>query len=860
MRWNLLKRRSWWWLLVWLPLAAGAQAPAGPLVPMRPLSSLSPADTSFAELEFLRGELGGARVVFLGEPTHGEGNVLAAKARLVAFLQQRMGFTTLAMESGFFSLHKAQLEIAAGKSVAKNMRASIFPVWMQTQEFQAVLPLVGPDGGGLRLMGFDPQLSGDYSDDLTDDLEDFLESEKGAKAVSYGRLDSVASYMEEHLAYPAAPTLAAYEAELAKVAPLLARAAAAPQAGRRAEAIFWQQCLRSLAALARDYAQHDPSAKTAATFVAADSNPRDAQMADNLLWYLRQHPAEKVICWGALPHFANRVEVLENQELRDYRPMGRAVKAALGPNQVYVLGTLAGGGSHGLVGTAGVPVPTPAAGTLEASLLATVPTPYAFISLKHDAAGQQLTTYAFDYQPIAGPWSEVVDGFIFFKTVEPPHTLAPDSAAARPDSAALALAAAAPPPGSLTPAPGRGGSVLRRVVGAADVSGVRAVRGTVLDQRTRQPVPYASVQLPGLGQGTVADGQGRFEVALPGPTPLRVTSLGYVPLTVRSPAGNEGLAVLLAPAAYALDEVRVARPLPTPEGILRRVVKHIPLNYEQQDYAAEVYTYQRVTSYDTVRLEQEMVSRLRVPASFRDFARGFLGSEADVYQQVQQRHVLRQQHQPVNQFPALAPALYSGPQGWLLAAADPVRTAPLFKPKGERRYLLKLDSVRYHGPDTLYVLSFAARRPDLKSTGTYSAAVYQGRLLVRAHDYAVLRYEALWQVDTAYVNATARKSAGRPTARLYPYLFRTDRTTHVVAYAKAANGRYYVHRSTGQTACAGRTLGKQPFNSQAFTESYFTPLPEAGPPLPPAPKHALPKVSDVPDRPEFWAGYKRPVY
>ena len=840
-----------------------AQQPAAPLVPARAIAHLSSTDTTFADLEFLRGELDGARVVFLGEPTHGEGNVLAAKARLVAYLQQRLGFTTLAMESGFFSLHKAQQEIETGKSVAKNMRASVFPVWMQTREFQAVLPLVGPSGGGLRLMGFDPQLSGDYSDDLTDDLEDFLESEKGAKALNYSLLDDVAGYMEEHFAFPASATLGAYEAELAKAAPLLARAANAPQAGRRAEAVFWQQCLRSLAALARDYAQHDPSAKTADTFVAADSNPRDAQMADNLLWYLRQHPAEKVICWGALPHFANHAEVLQNDELRDYRPMGRAVKAALGPNQAYILGTLAGGGSHGLVGTAGVPVPAPAAGTLEASLLATSTAPYAFVSLKHDAAGRQLTTYAFDYQPLAGPWSEVVDGFLFFRSVEPPHLLPADSTATPPDSAARALAAAAPVPGSLSPAPGQGSTVLRRAVGAANVSGVRTVRGVVLDRRTRQPVPYASVALPGLGQGTVADGQGRFKLALPGPTPLRITSLGYAPAEVRSPAGNEELTVLLAPAAYALDEVRAVgtRP-PTPEEILKNVVKRIPLNYEQQDYATEVYTHHRISSFDTLRLEEETVGRLRVPAGYRHFGRGFLMLEDGVSYQVQQRHVLARQFRDSAHYAAAA--RYGNPQGSYVDAADPVRTSPLFKPGGGRRFLLKLDSVKRQGSDTLYVLDFVVKRPDHRSTGTYLVGAYQGRLLVRRRDYAVLRYEALWQIDTATYNRVARQHYGRKTmvANLYNTLFSADRTTHVVDYARGANGRYYARYSLGQTQSQGHRLGGAAFFQQVFTEHYFTPLPEAGP-RPVAAKQptkgpvapALP----VPYRPEFWVSYRRPT-
>jgi erythromycin esterase-like protein len=848
------------WLLGWvvgflLPLAGWAQS-AAPLVPARLLASLSPADTTLAELEFLRSEIGGARVVFLGEPTHGEGNVLAAKARLVAFLQQRMGFTTLALESGFFELHKAQRSIAAGKSVAKNLQSSVFPIWMNTREFQPVVPLVGPDG--LRVMGFDPQLTGEYSEDLVDDLQDFLDDEKASAAINYDLLGEAVEFMAAHFTFPPTQQVAVFEAELNKAAPLLRRAATAPAATRRAEAVFWQQCLRSLGALARDYATHDPGTKAASEWTAADSNPRDAQMADNLLWYLREHPAEKVICWGALPHFANRVEVLGSDELRAYQPMGRAVKAALGADQVYILGTLAGGGSHGLPGSVGVGVPPPAPGTLEASLLE-LNTPLAFVSLKHQAAGQQLTTYAFDYQPLAGPWSEVVDGFLFLRSVEPPHWLAADSAAAAADTSAAAVAARSALPGSLNPAPGRAGSTVRRVVQVADVSGLRTVRGVVLDQRSRRAVPYAAVVLPGQGKGTVADASGRFALPLPGPTKLHVSSLGYDAATVQSPVGNEELTVLLAPAAYALDAVRVLGSAPpSPEVILKSIVKRIPVNYEQQDYAAQVYTHRRLSNFDTLKLETETVSRLRVPAGFRHFTRGFLQHEDGIDNQVEQRRVVAQQGKQLNTVMDLTP--YGNPQGYMLAAADPVRTSPLFKSGRAKRFLLKLDSQRYVGADTLYVLSFAAHKANLRSSGTYLAGVYQGRLLVRRRDYAVLRYEALWQEDTALVNATARKYYGRPSpiARLYANVFTADRTTHVVDYAKAANGRYYVRRSVGQSASAGRELGKQPFYTQSFSESYFAPLPAPGPPPAPPAKGPRPVAPEVPYHPEFWDGYQRP--
>jgi erythromycin esterase-like protein len=788
----------------------------------------------------------------LGEPTHGEGNVLAAKARLVAFLQQRLGFTTLGMESGFYGLHKAQRQITLGKSVAKNLESSIFPVWMRTQEFQAVVPLVGQEG--LHVMGFDPQLSGEYSTDLVDDLDDFLSDEKGSDAINYDLLDDIIGYQAEHFAFPPSHQPAELEAELAKADKLLAKAAAAPTAARRNEALFWQQCLRSLRALAHDYADHDPGAKTKADWVAADSNPRDAQMAENLLWYLRQHPAEKVICWGALPHFANRVEVLGNEELRAYRPMGRAVKDALGANQVYILGTLAGGGTHGLPGAAGVAVPEPAAGTLEASLLA-LGAPYAFVSLKHDAAGRQLTTYAFDYQPLAGPWSEVVDGFLFLRSVNPPHLAAADSVAERTDTTAT-LAAVPPPPGSLNPAPNRTGTTLRRGVAAPDVSGVRLVRGVVLDQRNRAAVPYATVLLPGQGKGTTADANGRFALPLPGPTKLQVRSLGYEIASVQSPVGNEELTVLLAPAAYALDEVRVATAPPDPVAIFKNIIKNIPTNYEQQDYATEVYRHERLTNFDTLRYEAESVNRLRVPTGYRHFTRGFLGHEDGVDVQVQQKHVLTAQKGRAG----LA-EIGAGIQGAAFGTADPVRISPLFVARNLRKFNLKLDSVRQQGGETFYVVSFAAKNANHRSTGTYLTGVYQGRLLVQKRDYAVVHYEALWQLDTANYNSVARKNLGKNglVEKLYAQVFSSDRSTHVVDYTKGENGRYYARRSVGVSQTTGRVLrSKQPFYYQSLVEMFFRPLPDAGaPPTPPA-KGARPVTPEVPYRPEFWQQYQRP--
>src|SRR5262245_26032905 len=62
--------------------------------------SIDPTDEDFSDLEPVVSQIGSSRVVVLGEATHGEGTTSRAKARMVRFLHQRMGFDVLAWESG----------------------------------------------------------------------------------------------------------------------------------------------------------------------------------------------------------------------------------------------------------------------------------------------------------------------------------------------------------------------------------------------------------------------------------------------------------------------------------------------------------------------------------------------------------------------------------------------------------------------------------------------------------------------------------------------------------------------------------------------------------------------------------------
>ena len=76
-------------------LAATASAQTLDLSPVR---SISISENDVSDLEALGRDIGDARIVLLGEQTHGDGATFEAKARVVRYLHEHKGFDVLAFE------------------------------------------------------------------------------------------------------------------------------------------------------------------------------------------------------------------------------------------------------------------------------------------------------------------------------------------------------------------------------------------------------------------------------------------------------------------------------------------------------------------------------------------------------------------------------------------------------------------------------------------------------------------------------------------------------------------------------------------------------------------------------------------
>jgi erythromycin esterase len=391
-----------------------------------PIRTLAVADRDFSDLQPLKAAIGNSRVVMLGEQSHGDGTSFLAKARLVAFLHQEMGFDVLAWESGLWDVHQVWAHVQAGEAVLPASRRGIFGIWTGSQQVLPTLDYVAETVGSARpleLAGFDNQLTGTLARDSLHLLMERFARRIGSPvaddpewpqaAASLVRLAAGADYQTKPPA-----------ADQARVLRLLAalRADALAKAGADRDALFWTQVLESLASYAEmTWAASNPLS-------AADNNPRDRQMARNLVWLANVwYPGKKIIVWAASSHIAR--DVAQLQSIGGSTPygsgwtvhMGGEAHTSLGA-QMYAIGFTAGYGEFGWYGTLPSLVPQVRAGSLEARFYE-AGLVNAFVDFRSPAPGgewlRNVFSRPFGYFDMAGDWTRVFDGMIYTRDMTP---------------------------------------------------------------------------------------------------------------------------------------------------------------------------------------------------------------------------------------------------------------------------------------------------------------------------------------------------------------------------------------------------------------------------------------------------------
>lgn len=401
--------------------------------------SINYLDEDFADLEPLKAAIGDARVVLLGEQTHGDGATFAAKSRLVRFLHQEMGFDVLAYESGLHECDAVDRAFAQGRPVEEAHALGVFGIWSLSQQARPALEYARSTHGTdrpLTVAGVDSQITTDPSlHPLKKGLEPFFDAADPRMLGPRQR-----SAVDELLAWFArgdrkprqAPPDELLEAVRSLADLIDANRGKLDAAHGAAEVALVERSIRNLLAYAAQIAA-SPMRNV------EEGNIRDAAMGENLAWLARErYPDRKIMVWAASAHNAWNVEALEplspNLDYTGVRPMGQVAREALG-DEIYSIMFLAYEGRIGRPWSGPFPIERAPDGSLE-DLMHRTGRPYLFLDLRGAPEGHWLrekhVARPLGYAPLRAAWPDICDAFFFTDRMYPSTRIGVEPADAMP--------------------------------------------------------------------------------------------------------------------------------------------------------------------------------------------------------------------------------------------------------------------------------------------------------------------------------------------------------------------------------------------------------------------------------------------
>ncbi len=254
---------------------------------------------SLDDLEPLRALIGDARVVSLGEATHGTREFFRMKHRVLRFLVERMGFNAFAIEATWPEANRLDDYVRTGKGDPVVLLSGLYFWTWNTQEVLDMIRWMrsyNAAGGNVGFYGFDVQTPGM----AIDNVNRFVAAVDAPSSGDFTlHLDCLARWANGPDGRSPSPGYSAQTAQYRDACRQDLQWVQDALNGRRAD----YEAASSHAQWAR--AEH--SARVAIQYeeMSSTRRSRDAAMAENVQWLLDQMPAgSRMMLWAHNGHVA----------------------------------------------------------------------------------------------------------------------------------------------------------------------------------------------------------------------------------------------------------------------------------------------------------------------------------------------------------------------------------------------------------------------------------------------------------------------------------------------------------------------------------------------------------------------------
>lgn len=518
--------------------------------------------------------IGNSKIVLLGEQTHGDGAVFDKKVALIKALHEEKGFSLVIFEGGLYDNFKANELYSSKKEDISIYKQSIFPMWSTTKAFNTLLKYV--DGNPeMKILGFDSQGLNLFENYYLDDLRALFDSSKiDISEKTYTLIEkTIISRDLEVYSNGKKDSL-----QLLNTHKLILEKLKAIK-NKNLKAKILEQTYKGA------FEQLKTTLKVARGEKVYIQNPRDKQMAENLIFLQKQFPNEKIIGWGASYHFTNKINDFEYttttekfikqntveinkvlghkenelqkvikqiKELKHAITMGKILKDYY-KDDLYSIGFISYEGNYKGSHGKSFPILKPPKNSLEIDLFKKGISS-SFLDLKTYPNKEKFYTSVLGYIPLYAKWQTVFDGIYYI-----PKMYVPEIYDYKSDT-------------------------IKEVIKIKKES---IITGKLIDSETKEPIIYADVFYPKNNKSAISNEKGAFTISKNknDNSYLKFTAFGYDvdSMQIKNFAENQVI-YLKESKGETLNEVVLKTKSLTTKEILKRAQKRIKENYVQTPY------------------------------------------------------------------------------------------------------------------------------------------------------------------------------------------------------------------------------------------------------------------------------------